>query len=247
MNVSLFRVHAATMLRELVRTPAFAVPTVLFPAMFYVIFALQYARTSSTAANAILAAYVAFAVVGVTLFQFGVGIATERGRPWERYQRTLPVSIETRFLARIAVATIFGLAAAGLVAAIAALFSPLSLNAGEWILLVASAALGAMPFVMIGVAIAYWVPPRGAQPITSALYLLMSFAGGLWIPPQDLPAFAAGISPWLPTRQFGELLWSATGTAHDGLQAALFLGIYTLVFSAIAIAGYRRDERTRYA
>ncbi|HEY5341239.1 MAG TPA: ABC transporter permease [Candidatus Aquilonibacter sp.] len=246
MNVRLLGVHTAALARELLRVPAFAVPTVLFPAMFYTIFGLPYARQTSSTADAVLCAFIAFAVIGVTLFQFGVGIAVERGRPWERYLRTLPVSLETRMGARILVAMAFGLASAGLVAIVARGFSPVSFDAGQWLVLAVYAAIGAVPFVLIGIAIAYWVPPRAALPITNIVYLLASFAGGLWIPPQMLPSFAAAISPYLPTRQYAELLWSIANDGH-AVPALEVLAFYTLIFAAVAAIGYRRDERVRYA
>jgi ABC-2 type transport system permease protein len=246
MNLRLLGTHAAAIGRELVRVPAFAIPTIVFPAMFYAIFGLPYARTGSSVADEVLCSFVAFAVIGVTLFQFGVGIAVERGRPWERYLRALPVSVETRLGARILVAMGFGLAAAGLVAIAGRAFSPVSFDAWQWLALALYAAVGAVPFVLIGIAIAYWVPPRAALPITNIVYLLASFAGGLWIPPQMLPSFAAVVSPYLPTRQYGELLWSIANGGH-ATAALEVLAVYSLLFSALAVSGYRRDERVRYA
>jgi ABC-type sulfate/molybdate transport systems ATPase subunit len=61
--------------------------------------------------QAMTLAFVVFAIVGVTLYQFGVGIAQQRGRPWERYLRALPVSTAVRFIARIVTAVLFGLLA----------------------------------------------------------------------------------------------------------------------------------------
>lgn len=246
MNLHLLRVHAAEMSGELMRIPAFAIPTILFPAMFYTIFGLPYARSSAQVADAVMCSFVAFALIGVSLFQFGVGIATERGRPWERYVRTLPVSVDTRLGARIAVAMLFGLLAAGLVAIVARAFTPVDFTLVQWSLLALYAAVGSVPFVVIGIAIAYWVVPRAALPITNIIYLLCSFAGGLWIPPQDLPHIAAVVSPYLPTRQYGNLLWSIANHA-DRNSALLVLALYAAAFSAIAVVGYRRDERARYA
>lgn len=239
--------HVTVLLRDIMRTPAFVVPAVVFPAMFYTIFGVPYARSSSDAANQILASFVGFAVVGVALFQFGVGIATERGRPWERYLRTLPVSVEIRFAARTIVAIIIAAMSSLLVAIVGKLLTPVSFDASQWTMLAIYAIVGAVPFVMLGIAIAYLVPPRGAVPVTNIIYLLSAFAGGFWIPPAYLPAIAAAISPYLPTRQYGELLWSITGAGHNATHAVLALASFSLAFSIIAVVGYRRDERTRYA
>jgi ABC-2 type transport system permease protein len=247
MSFKIFAAHVAALLRDILRTPSFVVPAVIFPAMFYSIFALPYARQNSDVANMVMTSYVAFAIVGVAMFQFGVGVANERGRPWERYIRSLPVRVELRFAARVLVAMIVAAMAAGLVAILGRTLSPVTLTAVQWLSLGGYAALGAVPFVMLGLAIAYIAPPRGALPITNIVYLLSAFAGGLWMPPQMLPSFAAAISPYLPTRQYGELIWSITSPGHDPMHAALMLGYFTLAFSIVAIIGYRRDERARYA
>lgn len=247
MSLRILLAHVSILLRDLLRTPAYVVPSIIFPSMFYALFAMPYGRANADAANFVLASYTAFAIVGVTLFQFGVGIAMERGRPWERYLRSLPVSVITRFVARIVVAVTIGVMSAGLLALVARFFTPVSMTPAQWMLLGAYAMLGAVPFVVIGLAIAYLTPPRGALPITNIVYLLGAYAGGFWMPPQYLPSFVAGISPYLPMRQYGELLWSITAPGHDPIHAATILAYYTLAFAAIAVIGYRRDEKARYA
>ncbi|HEY5257115.1 MAG TPA: ABC transporter permease [Candidatus Baltobacteraceae bacterium] len=243
--VTLVGAHTRAMLTDLKRTPGYVIPTLAFPTMFFAIFALPYAHTAAIADSEMLS-YMAFAIIGVTLFQFGVGIAAERGRPWERYLRTLPCPPAVRFVARTGCAMAFGLAAAALVALVARIFTPLDFNALQWLQLIGYAFVGGIPFVLFGITIGYWVSARAAIPVANICYLLLSFAGGLWIPPQYLPGFAARISPYLPTRQFGELLWSIKAPGHVG-QALIVLAAYTVFFAALASVGYRRDERTRYA
>lgn len=231
---------------ELLRTPSYVVPTIAFPAMFFSLFALPYARESATISNTMTLSYIAFAIVGVTLFQFGVGIAAERGRPWERYLRTLPAPIWMRLSARVFAAMLFGLAAATLVGIVAKLFTPNDLSAGQWLEAMLFAAIGAVPFVLLGIAIGYAFNARAALPVANVLYLLMSFGGGLWFPPQALPSFVAAVSPYLPTRQFGELLWSVATPGHAA-SALLWLAGFSVIFLGLALRGYRLDERARYA
>jgi ABC-2 type transport system permease protein len=246
MTFDLISVHVRTILREYLRSPAFVIPTVGFPAMFYTIFGLPYARLSPGAADQVLCGFTAFAVVGVALFQFGVGIASERGRPWERYMRTLPVDLDTRLAARVAVALLFAAVAAGLVAILARILTPIDFTPVQWAAFASYALAGAVPFVLAGIALAYWCPPRAALPMTNVIYLLAAFAGGLWIPPAELPKLAAAISPFLPTREYLDLLLSVA-TGHGALHALGALGYFALAFTIVAIFGFRRDERARYA
>ena len=242
----LLRAHARVDFLDLLRWPGYIVPTVAFPAMFFALFDLPFARRSADVANFTMLAFIVFAVVGVTLFQFGVGIAQERGRPWERYLRTLPASAGVRFAARIATAMLFGMMTAGVVALVARLFTPVDLSLAQWLGVVLYALAGSVPFVLIGITIGYWSSARAAVPIATACNLLLAYAGGLWMPPSDLPAFVATISPYLPTRQFGDLLWGLAGNGHAA-RSLLGLLCYTAIFGALASIGYRRDERKRYA
>ncbi|HTX60003.1 MAG TPA: ABC transporter permease [Verrucomicrobiae bacterium] len=244
-SLALAAAHARVQLLDLKRSPAFVIFTVAFPAMFFAIFAMPFVRAAAEADEAMLA-MMAFAVTGVCLYQFGAGIAAERGRPWERYLRTLPVESMARFAARIACAALAGLAAAGLVALVARLFTPVDLSGLQWIAAFAFALLGAVPFVAIGLAIGYWVSARAAVPIATASNLLLAYMGGLWIPPQYLPRDVQAISPYLPTRAFADLLWSVT-SGRGAAAAVVLLAAYAALFLAVASIAYRRDERKRYA
>ncbi len=133
---------------DLLRWPGYVVPTVLFPAMFFTLFDLPYARHDAETANHTTLAFIIFAIVGVTLYQFGVGIAQERGRPWERYLRTLPVSAGVRFGARIATAIIFGILTAAVVALVARIFTPIDLSVAQWLRVLVYALAGGVPFVL---------------------------------------------------------------------------------------------------
>jgi len=244
-HLGVWTAYSRLILIELIRTPSYVIPSVMFPTMFYCIFALPYAKTAAIADLEMLS-FVAFAVIGVTLFQFGVGVAMERGRPWERYLRTLPAHPLVRFAARVNAALVFGIVAGGLVAFVARIFTPVDLVATQWIVFAVYAALGGIPFILLGLAIGYWCNAKAAVPIANVVYLLLSFAGGLWVPVRYLPSFAAVVSPFLPTRQYGELLWSIV-TPASAPSALLWLLGYSFVFLGLASLGYRRDERARYA
>lgn len=236
--------HIQSQMLGLLRVPSFLVPTLLFPTMFFVLFALSLAKSTPAAAGPIMLAYVAFAIIGVTLFQFGVGVAVDRVLPWERYIRTLSAPISTRFTARVIVAMLFALCASVGVVLVASLTTAVHFDAIQWLRIGLCTLLEGIPFTLFGVAIGYWTAPKAALPIANICYLLLSFAGGLWIPPAYLPHFAQVISPYTPTRQFANLLWSAPNTIS--VHALSALALFAACFAVIAAVGYRRDERARY-
>jgi ABC-2 type transport system permease protein len=234
--------HARAQTLELARHPSFVVPTLAFPALFFLVFV---APSSRAAPREALASYLGFAVLGVAFFQFGVGVATDRVSAWEVYLRSLPVSSAARFVARIAVAALFALLSASVVAGVALATIHPSLAWSRWTALTAALLIGSVPFALLGIAIGYWATPRGALPTANLLYLGLSYAGGLWTGPGKLPASVEKLSPYLPTRQYGELLWSAAfGSLRLGTVGAL--SIFTVVFGLAATWGYRRDEGRRF-
>ena len=103
-------VHARFGTLELLRYPSFSAPTLALPAVFFVFFALPRAGGREAV---LLASFAAYAVLSVAFFQFGVGIATDRARPWETYVRTLPVGAGARMAARALSAIVFAAASVG--------------------------------------------------------------------------------------------------------------------------------------
>jgi ABC-2 type transport system permease protein len=231
--------HARATTVELLRYPAFLVPTLLFPAVFFLFFV---APRSPVAARAEMATFAGFAVIGVAFFQFGVGIAVERASPWETYLRTLPVGPGPRLVARVLSAVLFASAAAAILVAVAVATTEASLTPERWLALAIALLLGAAPFAVLGIALGYWAPARGALPIANLLYLALSYAGGLWFRVRDLPAPIADVSPYLPTRSLADAL-TAIAVGHAvALRAAASLIGFTALFAAFALWGYRRDE-----
>jgi ABC-2 type transport system permease protein len=241
--MSLVVVHARAMTRELVRYPAYVVPTLLFPTAFFLIFVVPGPARFATLETA---AFAGFAAIGVAFFQFGVGIAVERASPWEAYLRTLPVGVAQRLLARVLSAAVFSVAAAALVVAVGVAAADASLPAGRWLQLALVLLLGTIPFALLGIALGYWVPPKGAVPIANLLYLGLAYAGGLWIRPAALPAAVREVSPYLPTRALEDALAGVVTCRGLFLRPWIALLGFSACFATLAAWGYRRDEGRRF-
>ena len=233
--------HARAMTLELARYPAYAVPTLALPAVFFLFFAAG----MHADATARMATFAGFAALGVAFFQFGVGIASERDTPWETFLRALPLAPLTRIGARLLSAAGFAAAAATVTIGVALATTSASLSAVRWSELAAALLVGIVPFALLGIALGYWVPARAALPVANLLYLGLAYAGGLWFRTGALPARVAAISPYLPTGALaGALLGAARGTAPP--RPWLTLAVCALLFGGLAGWGYRRDERRRF-
>jgi ABC-2 type transport system permease protein len=236
-------VHARAMTVELVRYPAYLVPTLLLPSVFFLFFV---SPGSQPDAPARMATFAGFAVIGVAFFQFGVGIAAERASPWEVFLRTLPLGPSVRLAARLISASLFAVASAALLVVTAVGTTGVSLPAAGWVELPLALIAGTIPFAFLGIALGYWVPAKAALPLANLLYLVLAYAGGLWVLPSGLPSAVRPISPFLPTRAFSdELVAAAHGTGFDQ-SAWLVLAGFAALFALLAAAGYRRDEGSRF-
>ncbi|HEY7536793.1 MAG TPA: ABC transporter permease [Gaiellaceae bacterium] len=227
---------------ELARYPAYVVPTLVFPSVFFLFFALP---GDASVATERMATFAGFAAIGVAFFQFGVGIAVERASPWEAYLRTLPIGVAARLGARVLSAALFAAVAAGGVLAVAVATTDASLTPLRWLGLGVALLVGTVPFALLGIALGYWVPERGALPIANLLYLSLAYAGGLWIRPDDLPSGVQNLSRFLPTRGLSDALVATLQPALAWRSWLALLGFGAL-FGLLAVWGYRRDEGRRF-
>jgi ABC-2 type transport system permease protein len=240
--VRLAWLHARTATLELLRYRSFSLPTLLFPTVAFLVFG----RRVDAPANVLMAYYAAFAVLGVAFYQFGVGIAAERVLPWSALVRVLPVSATVRFAARIMSALAFALASASLLVLVALATTSVNLDVRGWLRFGAVIGLGSVPFALFGIALGYWLSPKGALPTANLLFLGLAYAGGLLGGSAGLPDAIAGISGSLPTRLWGNLLGAAVEGRSWDPRDAVGLVAYAAVFAVAASVGYRRDEGERF-
>jgi ABC-2 type transport system permease protein len=245
MSVAILRKHIWIDTIELIRVPMYSVSTVVFPTLLYLMFGLPYGHTTLDA-QTIMASFCAYAVIGVTLFQFGVSIATTRDSPWEQYLRVLPVGPWTRLTAQIAAAMFFAGASVAVVILAATFLGHANPNFGLLARLVPSLLIGSIPFALLGITIGYTCSPRSALPIANLIYLPISLAGGLWMPPDALPKYIAMISPYVPSRHYGEIAWAIVRGSPVPWNSWAWLIGYGIVFAITAYIGYRRDEGRNY-
>jgi ABC-2 type transport system permease protein len=250
MDLRIYLLEAKYELLKLARLPAYALPTIGFPLLFYTLFAVTFGKGKSMggvdAAAAMLANYGAFGVIGAALFGFGVGVAVERGQGWTLLKRASPMPPGAGFCAKIAMSLIFSTAIVISMSILATTLAGVRLPAGEWLALGGVLVAGALPFCAMGLAFGTLCGPNSAPAVVNLVYLPMAFASGLWIPVQMLPGFLQTIAPFMPPYHLGQLALKTIG-ADLGRPVALHLAALAAVtVGSLALAGLasRREERT---
>ncbi len=241
--MKLFFLHFQMYLKTLFRQPAYVLSTLIFPSLFYIFFAQPHAKTAE-AAHGLLAGFAGFSVLSVCFLDFGVSTSRDLASKWSEYLRTLPISNFTLNLARSIGALLFALLAALIVYLSVHSSSPADLNLTQSLKLFMTLVLGSLPFCLMALCIGYLVKASSALPVTNLLYLSLSFAGGLWLPPNALPELVQDISPYLPTRLYAELLWTTVFDTEVSIKWVLGLAAYSLFFGLLLkYLMYRRLNR----
>jgi ABC-2 type transport system permease protein len=250
-SVHLYALEARSELLKVLRMPAYSLPTIAFPAAFYLFFGVAFGKQSLGSVNMatyLLATYGAFGVIGASLFGFGVGVASERGQGWMLLKRATPMPPAAYFAAKTAMALCFGVAIVLLLAALGVGLAGVRLPAATWAGLAAALVPGAIPFCAMGLLIGYLAGPNSAPAVVNLLYLPLSFLSGLWIPVQGLPGVLQELATFLPPYHYAQLALKPLGADQGGatwLHVAVLAG-----FTALCLAGarwaYLRDEGKTY-
>lgn len=248
MNTRAYALEAKYEFYKHVRMPAYAIPSIAFPVMFYLLFGVMFgggrAAGGTTVATYLLATYGAFGVIGAALFGFGVGVAVERGQGWMTLKRATPMPPFASFTAKVAMAALFGAIIIALLTAVGMAFGGVRIPLPQLLALAGTLVLGTVPFCAIGLALGYFAGPNSAVAIVNLVFMPMAFASGLWIPVEMLPPVVRAISPFLPPYHLAQL---ALGTIGTGVGAPAWTHVVTLAgFTALGLGfawiGYRRDE-----
>jgi len=223
---------------RVLRNPSFAIPSLMFPQLFYLLFGLLLNRSSMSAAYYLFATYSVFGVMAPGLFGFGVTVAIERERGWLALKRVAPMPPGAYLLAKMIMAALFALIIYVVLALMAYFLGGVQLAAWQWLLLGAIAVFGVLPFCALGLLIGSRVNAAAAPAIINFIYLPMAFLSGLWMPLSLLPKLFSQIAPLWPPYHLSQLALTTIG--HGDGSAILPHVVTTIAFTAVCFAVARR-------
>ena len=247
-RVSIWRIFLAESRAEclrLIRSPAFAVPTVLFPVMFYVLFGLVLGQhglgAEPAVARHVLATYIAFGCIAPGLFGIGVTVALDRDRGLLELKRALPMPAGVYLVAKLVTAMLFAAAVSVLLMLIGATVGRVVLELAHWMGLLILAVLGVIPFCGMGLMVGAAVKGQAAPAVLNLFYVPMSFLSGLWVPLSVLPHALAQLAPIWPAYHLVKLTSAVLGEGRSGLWVHILslVGMSALFF-LLARRGLRK-------
>jgi ABC-2 type transport system permease protein len=217
--------------------------------MFYCLFGLMMNRNDTIGAVAVakylLGGYAIFGSLGAAIFGIGVGVALDRSAGWLELKRASPMPPLAYVLSKACMAVAFSLIIVSVLTLLGIAFGHVHVALSEYLRIMAIAALAAIPFSCLGLAMAFLVPPASAGSIANLIYLPMSFLSGLWVPLKFLPHVMQQIAPVFPTYHLAQMMYSTLGAPSEGTFVSHVVGLigFTLIMLGITwLAFQRRSE-----
>jgi len=222
-------------LTKMLRTPAFAVPTIVFPVMFYLLFGvlLGTARGNMQMGLYALAAYAVFGTMAPGLFGFGVTLAMEREQGLLTFRQALPAPPGAFLVARMVTAMVFVSLSTLLLILVATTIGKVPLTPAQGLLLYFVNVVGVLPFAAVGMFLGATASGNAAPAIINMIYLPMAFLSGLWVPLQFLPKMLQDVAPAWPAYHLAQLSMHTVDAPMMGTignHLAALVGVTVLFF-----------------
>ena len=229
------------------RVPAFAVPTLVFPLMFYVFFGVIMGTRGLSLAmpTYMLATYGVFGVIGPAMFGFGVGLATERHDGTLLLKQTTPMPPGAYLFAKLMMALVFALAIVYGLFLLGAFAGGVELHRWQWFALAGVVLAGTLPFCALGLAIGAWAKAQAAIAIVNLIYLPMAFLSGLWIPIVVFPEIMQRLALLFPAYHVAQPALKVI-EMDEGQSTLMHIAVivgYTLALLLLAAVGMRRGAK----
>ncbi|WP_028919809.1 ABC transporter permease [Pseudoxanthomonas suwonensis] len=221
------------------RTPAFTVPSLLFPSLFYLLFGVLLARGGDEVGRYLFAGYAVFGVTGVALFGFGVTVALDRSEGLLTLKRAQPMPPGAYLAAKVGMAMLFSLVMFALLSAFAVGLGGVRLAPAGWLGLLAVVVLAVLPMGALGLWLGTLVSGRGAPALINLVYLPMAFLSGLFVPLPMLPEVLRTIAPLWPSYHLARLAQLQVGFA-EGVAPWLHLVVLLGVAAVFLFLARRR-------
>jgi ABC-2 type transport system permease protein len=232
-------------LRRMIRNRRTVVFTVVMPPVFFLLFGTNAAsRDEAVGAHGNVSGYilVSMAVYGAMLATTSGGamVSIERAAGWSRQLRLTPLKPIAYIAVKLALAMIIGAVSVISTFAVGSVTgAKLPLHA--WIGCGLLAWVCALVFAAFGLFMGYLLPSENVMQILGPVLAVLSFAGGLFVPVDNLGHTFATIAKFTPVYGVGEIARYPLTQDGNLWLAALNVIVWTALFSAGAMWRFRRD------
>jgi len=229
---------------RLLRTPAFSIPILAMPILFYTFFGVILnggGHRPPGFADMMFVGWTVYGVMGPGLFGFGILVAVERNQGLLTFKRALPMPTGSYLAAKLMMAYIFAVVVMAMLVTAGLTVGHVTLSGQKLLTVAAVMSLGVIPACAIGLFIGAFAPASSAGAFANIVYLGMAFLSGLFFP---LSGFLHDIRAMWPTYHLVQLARAAAGmptegaiAGHAGVLAAISAGLLLLASRRLAKRG----------
>ena len=232
-------------LRRMVRNRRTVIFTFVMPAVFFLLFGTNGASKRESIGNGgNVTGYilVSMAVYGAMLATTSGGamVSIERAAGWSRQLRLTPLKPVAYIAVKLVLAMIIGGVSVAVTFAVGSV-SGAKLPAHAWLECGLLAWACALVFAAFGLFMGYLLPSENVMQILGPVLAVLSFAGGLFVPVDQLGHTFAVIAKFTPVYGVGEIARYPLTQDGNLWLAALNVVAWTTVFAVGAMWRFRRD------
>jgi ABC-2 type transport system permease protein len=231
-------------IRRMLRNKRTAIFTLIMPSVFFLLFGTDSSYRHERDGNGNVTAYVliSMAVYGAMLATTsgGAAVSVERAVGWSRQLRLTPLKPSAYVAVKLVVAMTLGLAAVVVVFAVGSFFGA-DMPAGVWLASGLLAWLCAVVFAAFGLFMGYLLPSENVMQILGPALALLSFAGGLFVPLDQMGHTFATIATFSPVYGVGVIARYPLTSTGSLATALANVAVWTVVFVLGAAWRFRRD------
>jgi ABC-2 type transport system permease protein len=224
---------------RLLRTPAFSIPLLAMPLIFYSLFGVVLAGRATQVgelANTLFVGWTVYGVMGPGLFGFGVLVAVERNMGLTTFKRAVPTPAGSYLIAKLLMAYVFAVVVMVMLVGVGVTVGRVSLPAVVLARMAFVMSFGVIPACAVGLFIGAHTPSSSASAIANITYLGMAFLSGLFFP---LTGVLHDIRAVWPTYHLSQLARAAGGLPHEGVAWVHVAALSATTVVLVALAARR--------
>ncbi|MGL4992148.1 MAG: ABC transporter permease [Sarcina sp.] len=208
---------------------------IMLPLIFYIMYNLLFKTKNlidgSTWESYSMVSLAAFGIMGNCITSFGTKVAQEKSQKWYTFLKISNISESLYGISKIISNLILSVTILIVIFFVAYVFYDVRISLYKWLGISIALILGSLVFNMLGLLIGNF--KTVTQPVATAVYLILSFLGGLWIPVSAMPTSIEKIAKLTPTYNYGNIAWSILGGKSIEMRNIIILIIYLILFLII--------------
>ena len=228
---------------RLLRTPAFSIPILAMPLIFYTFFGVVLngrATHIAAIANTMFVGWTVYGVMGPGLFGFGILVAVERNMGLLTFKRALPMPAGSYLAAKLLMAYVFATVVMAMLVVLAVIAGHVTLPAAVLVRMAAMMSFGVIPACALGLFIGAYAPASSAAAFANIAYLGMAFLSGLFFP---LSGVLHDIRYIWPTYHLSQIARAAGGLQYEGQPAVHAATLVAMTALLVGLAARKLSRK----